>query len=119
MNRTVAAWVLGVALVAAWAAPRPAAAQSTGTQVTYPDDNVRGGAVGERRPGLWTQTAMGRFAERQDTVLRNRGGAKPPVRETIEWRTELILSFLDEFFATLQSVVTAGLASAGLSTAGG
>lgn len=113
MNRWFAALVLGLALSAVLAAPESAVAQSTGTDVKYPDDNVAGGAVTARRPGTWISKSFGVFAERQDIMLRGHGGATPQEREDPEIRTQVLVNLIDTFFATLQDILANALISAG------
>jgi len=42
-----------------------------------PRNNVKGGTVAARRPGLWIQSAKAVFQDRQSTMLDQFGGATP------------------------------------------
>ena len=48
---------------------------STGISTGQPRDNVGGGALSERRPGLWTETSIGRHIAYQTNSLKDFGGA--------------------------------------------
>jgi len=83
------------------------AALAQTSTVVYPQDNVRGGAVGARRPGLWVTEGIGAHGERMNLVLREHGGANPQQSTEPERRTLILTAFLEGLFGVLQDLATA------------
>ena len=119
LGGSLTAFCLVVPLLAGTGAAR---AQTTGETVTYPQDNVRGGAVGARRPGSWIATSISAHRERMGVVLQQHGGASPQEKTTPDRHTLILTTFLEGLFNVLQDLATAlqlAATASGTTTTGG
>lgn len=102
--------VLAAALAAAVVLIDASTSQAqTAPSVKYPDDNVRGGAISSRRPGLWTSAGIGNYVERKNVIFNDRGGADPQPDDGSTddvFRKTFIISFLEGLFSTIESMFT-------------
>ena len=96
-------------------APNPAAAQSTGNTVTYPRDNVRGGALSSRRPGIRQEAAIANHRSRMTVVTSPQNGVTVPEDTGQDRHTLLLTTFLESLFNTLNQLATALAAAAAVS----
>lgn len=110
------------AVVLAWGVLTPATANAQTTApaqlgppggpyapdyIQYARTNVKGGAVAQRRPGLWAAAGNSRASQRQDVLLRQYGGATPVNEEDLPTplRTTIMVEVLQQFFDTLNDVI--------------
>jgi len=77
--------------------------------VPTPRNNVSGGAVAGRAPGLWVRGAIGYFAERHNAMLN------PPISAGIDPgpgpADQVVAAFLDAFYNLIRDLVTAFFSS--------
>lgn len=71
--------------------------------VTYPQDNVSGGAVGARRPGLRVSAGIAKHTERMAVVTAPHAGITPGTEPTAR-HTLILTTFLQSFFDTMQQL---------------
>lgn len=88
--------------------PQAAWAQDDGADagsIPTPSNNVRGGAVAGRSPGLWVRNAIGLFSARHSEMLN------PPISAGIDpgpgLRDQVVQAFLLAFYDFLQNIVFA------------
>ena len=88
--------------------------QSAST-VVYPQDNVSGGAVGARRPGLRVAAGIANHNTRMNVVTNPQGGVTVPVSTKTDRHTLVLTTFLQSFFDTMQKLADALLLAAQVS----
>jgi len=76
------------------------------SELQYPRNNVKGGALSERRPGNWLNRAAGNHIERQTTMLKAFGGAEPISEDQVEpsRREVMLLAFVEGLFEFLNDL---------------
>lgn len=101
---TIAAALLTVLL----AVPSTGLGQDGGDtgELQYPRNNVKKGAVSARRPGAWINRAASTHVERQNTMLKDFGGATPIPEDQEEpsRRQVMMLAFLEGLFDFLNQL---------------
>jgi hypothetical protein len=110
--RTRKLCLVALGLVAGWSAPAVCLAQD-GDFLQYPRNNVRGGAIAGRRPGLWVGSGLSTAAQRVDIALHDFGGAEPISADQLPppRRRVFLIAALEAFFdvaQTLADSLTAG-----------
>ena len=79
----------------------------TGTNLGAPRDNVKGGSVASRRPGLWVSAGIGRHIELQNQRLPFPSGATPVPLSDQEPSLQkvMLVSFLEGVFDTIDQII--------------
>jgi hypothetical protein len=89
---------------------------TTGSTVVYPQDNVSGGAIAARRPGLRVEAGISQVTKLIAVNTQQHGGANPQPQTGTKPRTVFLTDFLNSLFATLQALATALAVAASVST---
>ena len=91
------------------ALPSPVWSQSTQPSdgLLTPRNNVKGGSLASRRPGLWTQAGKATHIERQQKALKQFGGAEyeGPEQYPDSKGQVFLVSFFESLFDILNDVV--------------
>ena len=100
--------IAAVTVAVLLAVPSAGMGQTTGDtgELQYPRNNVKKGAVSSRRPGAWINRAAGVHTERQNTMLKDFGGATPIPEDQVEpgRREVMMLAFFEGLFNFLNDL---------------
>ena len=106
-GRTITIAIVTAAVLLA--TPSAGLGQATGDtgELQYPRNNVKGGALSERRPGNWLNRAAGNHIERQTTMLKAFGGAEPISEDQVKppRRRVMTIAFWEGLFDFLIQLV--------------
>jgi len=107
-GRTITIAIVTAAVLLA--TPSVSLGQATGgdsSELQYPRNNVKGGALSARRPGTWLNRAASTHVERQNTMLKDFGGATPISEDQVKppRRRVMTIAFFEGLFDFLIQLV--------------
>jgi len=86
------------------------------TELKTPRNNVKGGSVAARRPGLWVEAGLSKAVQRQNVMIGLRGGATTFTPAPPSEKNVFLVSFLSGLFDNVNTLLKLLLAN---STTGG